>query len=294
LNQSAPALPRSPQEILLHPDFAKARYEHCSQALMLFSDVNFTRANMAVGRNLLFSVLMCLRAGYDPEDRLTWPTIARVNDILGGMNIGSRRMAEDFIARLREMDFLVEVPAPQDRRSKLFMPTARMIEHDRRYSAALFGGLTALPPEPHFSAKMVSEPHFHMALRRIGLANLGNTPKLFGRHRDLIALFNRDGAYGLICWIVVEVSNASPAFLSFTDVSRKLSISRSHVRNVIDELEAAAMVGVSGQGDERRIEACAGLYALLDPFLADVMSVQDRLAWLIYYGETDVPFLNGE
>jgi hypothetical protein len=294
LNQSAPALPRSPEEILNHPDFAKARYEHCAQALMLFSDVNFTRANMAVGRNLLFSVLMCLRAGYDPEDRLTWPTLARVIDILGELNIGSRRMAEDFIARLRAMDFVVEVPAPQDRRSKLFMPTERMIEHDRRYSAALFAGLTALPSKPYFSAAMVGEPHFHMALRRVGLANIRNTPKLFGRHRDLIALFNRDGAYGLICWIVVEVTNASPAFLSFTEVSRRLAVSRSHVRNVIDELAAAAMVGVSGQGDERRIEACEALYALLDPFLADIMSVQDRLAWLIHYGETDVPFLNGE
>lgn len=228
--------PRTPAQLLDHPGFPLARQTHCEEHLALFADLHFNRTYMAMARNVLFSALMCLHAGYRPHDRATWPTIGGMLEISDRIGLGSRRMAEDFVARLKQIGFVEEVPAPGDRRIKLLRPTQSMIDHDRRYSAALFNALTALESSPHYTRDMGNDPTFHLAQRRAGLANISYTPGIIDRHAWIFRLFNRDAAYGLVCWALAGTARNDPLHLSFTTLGRHFSVSRTHIRDLIEEL----------------------------------------------------------
>ena len=276
--------PRSLADLLAHPGFPDARLLHCQEHLALFADIHFNRTYMAMGRNVLFSAFMCLSAGYRADDRATWPTVGRLLEISDAIGLGSRRMAEGFVARLKQIGFIEEVTAPDDRRIKLLRPTESMLEHDRRYSAALFNGLLALPPCPHYTRQMGLDPAFNLAQRRAGLASMSEAPRIIGRHSWVFRLFNRDAAYGLVCWAIVSAARDGAPRLDLSELGRHFGVSRTHVRDLIDEFAKAGFVAVTGSGQDRRLEVREGLYEFFDPRLADVLAAQERLAYMASTG----------
>lgn len=67
---------RSSDEILAHPRLPDALAAFVEAVLRLYeNDPLLTRLLLEAGRQVMFSVIICLHVRYDEADRATWPTM---------------------------------------------------------------------------------------------------------------------------------------------------------------------------------------------------------------------------
>src|SRR3546814_12954291 len=79
----------------------------------------------------MFGLIICLHVNYRPDDRSSQPTLAKLKRTLQAYGLTSPRRVEALIARLVQVGYLRTEAAPGDRRARLLVPCAPMIEHDR-------------------------------------------------------------------------------------------------------------------------------------------------------------------
>src|SRR3546814_6226416 len=86
---------------------------------------------MEAARTVIFVVIICMEAGYREDDRETWPTIGNLKKVLALFGLASPRRIEQLAGRLMQTGFLESRVSARDRRARLLIPTARMMEHDQ-------------------------------------------------------------------------------------------------------------------------------------------------------------------
>lgn len=272
---------RSPAEIRRNRNFDAARALHCRLHFELYAHPRFTQLYMAAPRNVLIGSVVALWAAHNPADRSTWPTLGLLKQKAAGFAMCSPRMVDDVVARLKSIEYIEEVPAAGDGRVKLLRPTELMLAHDRRYNLVMFAPLEVLFPEStDYRGGTSMDPAFHLAQRAIGFSLLQEAQQRVQDHRPLFRHFNRDAGYPIAVW-VRSVEGDGPAPISISELAQLTGVSRTHVRSVLEDLEAEDYLRLSWRGPTRLVQPTAKLKGELDQFIADVLSAHDLFAQLV-------------
>ena len=273
---------RSPADILRNRNFAAARDLHCRLHMELYTDSRFAQLSMAAPRNMLMGSVIALWAAHDPGNRTTWPTLGMLKEKTAGFNLCSPRMVDDVVARLKSIGFIEEIPAAGDARVKLLKPSEAMLAHDRRYNLVFFSPLEVLfPTSIDYRGGATMDPEFHLAQRAVGFTVMQEAHERVHVHGPLFRHFIRDAGYPVAIWIRTARDTGGAAAISLSDLAQQSSVSRTHIRSILRELEAEGYIRMSWRGQSRLVEATDKFVNEFDDFVADVLSAHDLMTQLV-------------
>lgn len=266
----------SAEAILAHPDFPRARATYFGKVLALYGDdVFLNKLLMEAVRIVAFAVAICMEAGYRPDERETWPTIGNLKKNLALFGLASPRRIEHIVGRLVQTGYLESRVSPLDRRVRLLIPTARMIEHDQDWLIAHYAPLATLFGEDDYRLPLSGNRQFQRAQRRAATGIFAQSAMVLLRNPDVLLFLARDaGVFVLIELAKAAADRRTPIVnLSLAGLGRRFAISRTHIRQLLLEAEARGLVEIDQA--RRRIGLKPRLLESLGRFIAEGMSNHD-------------------
>jgi DNA-binding MarR family transcriptional regulator len=266
---------RSSEEILAHPRFPFARDEFVKAILALYEHKPFlNRLLLEASRTVLVSIIMCLYARYDEADRATWPTLRLVAASMAEHRLASASRVHDLVTRFIKAGYLEQRAAPLDRRVRILTPTRKMIAQDQDFLVSHHLPLQILFPKPGYGLIMTRDPAFQLKQRLVSRDLFALGAQILAANPILMLFQGRDaGVMILIKMIAMSAaqSSAKPLNISYSDLGDRFGVSRTHVRELIEEAEKLDLVHVS-KGSSRLVELKPQLLQAFDRFIADAMS----------------------
>jgi len=261
--------------IRAHPRFAEVRNAYVNAGLKLYeNEPALNKLMLEAGRMLLFGVVLCLAAAHDDADRTSWATVTRLQNSLAAFGVASPRQVELIVARLVQAGFLRLEAAPADRRARLVMPTQALLDHDLDWLEANFLPLHMMFPEPGYPLPIRRDPNFQKAQRIAALGLLPWAGRIMGENPPMLP-FLRRYAGGLVLMKLIQASaETAPGGITFTDLGASFAVSRTHIRALLEEAEALALVELTGRG-RRQVRLLPPLLAAYDQFTADSMAAHE-------------------
>jgi hypothetical protein len=274
-------------DIVRHPRFAEARKTYLDGFLDVYGgDPFLVRLLVESGRVLVYLVVVTLEAAHDPQRPETWLTIGLLKRTMSLFGLASERHIDDLIARLCAVGFMESHPSPRDRRMRILSPTEQLRAHDRDWLVAHYAPLTALYPEHGYEPVMRRDPDFQARHRRIAVTLLPLAAEFYLSEPDMLLFLNRAGGHMVIASLLRTAMAADHrhAVLPYADIGDRFGISRTHVRKLMVDAEAAGLVRLHGRGG-RDVEVLPRLWASHDRGLASGMYLND----LVYVAATRRP-----
>ncbi len=271
---------RSSDEILAHPRFPDALMAFIEAVLRLYEgDTFLTRLLLEAGRQVMFSVIICLHAHYDEADRATWPTMGLLKQSMTQFGLSSPRRIEALVARLIRFGFLESVAAKSDRRARILTPTAKMLAHDLDWLAAHYLPLHVMFPDRGYAQVTQRDPSFQRAQRLAAMGFFGLGAKILANNQAMLLFLSRDAGV-MILMKLIQMAGACNGEveegLSYVDIGVRFGVSRTHVRKILQDAERAGLVGLSRSGS-RLVELMPSVRQAFARFVADSMSGHDLL-----------------
>jgi len=272
---------KTADELLAHPRFAAARRAHIDALVALFADnLDVTRLMLDAGTIVVRGFIVAFHAVYDENDRTTWATPGQVQEHIVQRGLASPRRVDDLIAAFRETGYVETIMSPVDKRVRILKPTERLIAHDREHLVAYHRFLHDLYPQRGYDWTARQDSRVHLAIRK---AAFYAQPQAlaFMRHAPFRLFLSRDAGYlAFLLAAQAELADAEET-VSFTSIAGRLGVSRTHIRNLFVEAEAAGYVRLHAQG-RRAVEIMPPLWEAYDHFLADVQADQDVIAQIAF------------
>jgi DNA-binding MarR family transcriptional regulator len=274
--------PLSAADILAHPDFPSARRLHIDDMLELFSDKSLNRMIVEQARLFVSGLLMGLYASYREDDRQTWPTASRIAEHMTRLQFATSRRANAMITRLIDTGYVTKEPSKTDGRVQVLTPTRKLLDYDRAYLRALYRPLALLFPDRGYRPAIDSDPQFHLAWRRVVFRHLNLPASFFKRHPAIEIFTHRDSGYTILLMALrteIEGMPAQRKLRTFSGIATHLGVSRTHVRNLLLEAQAANLLNTErrGGGDYVLLPA---LWQAYDGYVADQSANMDAIARL--------------
>jgi DNA-binding MarR family transcriptional regulator len=270
----------SADEILAHPRFPQARAAFVNANVAIYEHNPFlSRLLLESGRTALFIVIMCLDARHDRNDRATWPTLRLVTEWTVRLGVASPRRVYDLVRRLIATGYLEQRPAPQDRRTRIQTPTAKMIAHDQDFLASQYLPLQILFSEPGYGAIMRHDPDFQLAQRLQTACLFARGARIMAGDPAIRTFLGRDAGATILLKLMQMIGSggdAAPLELSFAELGTRFGVSRTHVRSLLREAEAQGLVRVTS-GDSPFVAATPALVEAFDRFVAESMAGHDLI-----------------
>jgi DNA-binding MarR family transcriptional regulator len=271
---------KTAEEILAHPRFAEARRAHIDALVKLFAGDRFvTRLMNDAGTITFRGLLVGFHAAHDENDPATWATPGQVRKHIVDRGLASARRVDDMIARFRQARYISSVVSPADNRVRILAPTERLIAHDCDHLAVYHRFLLDLYPGRGYEWTAGNDHRVQLAIRKALFYALPQA-MAFMRHVPVLMFLTRDAGY-LAFLLVAQAELADSEELSFTSMARRLGVSRTHIRNLFVEAEAAGYVRL-GPKRSRPVEIMPVLRDAYDRFLADVQADQDAVAQIAF------------
>lgn len=276
------ALPRyaSAQEILDHPRFVIARDHYLKVSVSAYQGDRVMRHLMHdIARHVLFNIILGRHAGMQPEDPETWPTVGRLREIFLAFNMASPRSFDEMLARMEVIGLITLAPVPGDRRRKLVIPTETMIAEDLTWLARHISPLAVLFPErSDYLPALNHDRAYQRVLRLFSSQNLGVARDVLAPEDPVSILFRRQDAHLIVFIYVLDAlaRGSNTASVRFEVAAEQLSTSRTHIRNLLRDLEALGLVRLYGRGGHG-VELMPALWRWVDHFLAASMSGHDMI-----------------
>lgn len=249
----APArAPVSVDEIADHPDYLVARKLYAQSFLALFDRNPFLiRLLTDTSRYLLFTLSVILDANHDDARRETWFSVGRLKEQMAAFGMTSARHVDHLIERMRAVGFVEITHPPGDRRVRLLRLTDKMLAHDREWLATDYVILDRLRPDLGYGRVTRRDPSIHAAIRRQSIGLLPEGVRLLSEQTDFLLFFGRPGGLmvleALFDGALASCEERSCPFV-FGDVADRFGLSRSHVRGVMRDAEAAGLIRLHGRG----------------------------------------------
>jgi DNA-binding MarR family transcriptional regulator len=275
------------EEILAHPRFVEARNAMVREMLALYEhDAFLNRLLLQVGRNLVFVVIMCLDARYREDDRATWPTLRAVARAMAGFNLASPRRVADLVSRLIKTGYLAQAVARQDRRARILRPTKKMIVQDQDWLRSHYMPLQVLYPKPGYGRIMRRDPAFQRAQRLVSASFFPFAAQTLARHPAMVQFMIREGGIMILIKLIALTGPKADTTreIVYSDIGARFGVSRTQVRNLLQEAEKAGFVRLSQQGG-RYVQLTPTLIEAFDRFIADTMVGHDLMYQLALRGE---------
>jgi hypothetical protein len=270
----------SAEEILAHPRFAFARAAFVKTILAGYEHNPFlSRLLLESGRTVVFIMIMCLNARHDRSDRATWPTMRLVTEQTVAHGVASPRRVYDLVRRLIVTGYLDPCAAPQDRRTRILTPTRMMIAQDEAFLVSHYLPLQILFPEPGYRRIMRRDPAFQRTQRLVSADLFARGARIMTGDPVMTSFLGRD-AGGMILlklmdWVGPSGEMAPLAF-SFSEIGARIGVSRTHVRNLLEEAEQQGLVRLR-RGSSQLVEATPALVLAFDRFIAESMASHDLI-----------------
>lgn len=272
-------------EVVSHPRLPQARKVYLSEFLKVYgSDPHMARLLIESARFMVFTFAIVNYAAQDPAQPETWATVGRLKKIMQAFGHSSVRQIDILISRLCDLDFLEIVQYEQDGRVRIVKPTEKAMAHDRDWLFAHYAPLASLFPERDYSLIMSRNAAFQVRQRRRSMEFVPIVASLMPMPPEVMVFFNRPGGYMFLA-ALLEAGMASPdaaAAISYAHVGERFGYSRTHVRQVLTDAEAAGLVRVHSRGGHN-VEILPALWAGHDRGLAIGMRLHDmvyaRTAW---------------
>lgn len=269
---------RTSGEILSHPRFAQMRRGYVAGTMACYEIASFPGGwQSAAYRVASIGAIVCLHAAWDPEDRTTWPTLARLKAAVATLGLSSPRQLDDLVARLsRTGHVALERPAA-DGRLRLLRPTDKLLAWDRAVLSSYYDVLHDLYPEPGYGPAVARHPDFHLAQRRVSVETFDVIARFMARNRDLMPFLHMyQGFHVLMRVILMREADAESTIRDgdFSDLITRFGVSRSHVRNILASAVAAGLLTEAGPGRKHLGPTPRGL-AAVDRFIADTLASHD-------------------
>lgn len=281
LGRGLPYLPYD--DIVRHPRIADARKLYLEYFLALYGDDPFTaRLLIETGRFLVYHVAVILFAGHDPARRDTWFTVGRLKREMAVFGMTSERQIDHLVGRLCSVGFLMIQRAEQDRRVRIIRPTEKMLAHDRAWLAAHYAPLTVVSPFNDYDPVMRQDAAYQLAHRQEAMTFIPFAGKLLAVAPDLLLFFHHVAGHMVSASLLSAAMAAGDvhAAVPYADIGDRFGISRTHVRTVLVEAQAAGLVRLDGRGGHR-VEILPRLWESYDRGLAAGMFSHDMVHALV-------------
>ena len=240
---------------------------------------HLSRLWLEIGRCVCTTAIVGLHAGLKEGDRATWSTLSRLHATVGSVGLVSRNRIDNFVAYLERYGFIEKRRSARDRRVTLITPTERLTEADaafldvlERAACRMSGQDGEGAPTSRPTASPTPGPGRHLAIRREMMLRLRLLPRTARRHRDLMPFLERDS--GCLILLLLLQGAGSPDRLDTSlryDAGAELaSVSRTHVRMLIEEAERAGLLTIVEPGG-RHIRLSPRLWQVADRWFADVL-----------------------
>lgn len=269
-------------DILAHPRFPLARNHYMRVMIESHSaDPAIRHLMHEMARNVLFNIILGYHALRVEDDPATWPSVGILRDVFLPFGLASARSFDQMLARMQVIGMIDLYPAPGDRRRRVVVPTARMIEEDLVWLANHMAPLAVLFPERDDYRPALDHSRAHqIAQRVISTRNYAVARDILSPEDPVLALLLRqDAAKIIFIYLVAALDGADGhhASVSYEAAATRLSTSRTHVRNLLADLKAFGMLKMHGRGGHD-VEIMPALWRVVDQFLANAMSGHD-LVW---------------
>ena len=266
---------RSSEEVLAHPRFAFARDEFVKAILALYEHKPFlNRLLLEASRTVLVNIIMCVHARYDETDRATWPTLRLVADSMAVHQLASASRVHDLVARFVKAGYLEQRQAPQDRRVRILTPTAKMIAQDQDFLVSHHLPLQILFPDPGYAPIMTRDVAFQLKQRLVSRDLFALGAQILAGN-PVVMLFQGRDAGIMILIKMIQMSGglrgAEPLQISYSDLGGRFGVSRTHVRDLLEEAEQMGLVRLTKRSG-RFVELLPPVLQAFDRFIADAMS----------------------
>jgi DNA-binding IscR family transcriptional regulator len=239
-------------------------------------DPFLNRLLLEAGRNVVFTVLMCLHARFDPADPTTWPTLRLLKQEMAGFGLASPRRIVDLVVRLINTGYLEQVAVPRDRRVRILQPTDKMIAQDQDWLVSHYVPLQLMYPDPGYAPIMRRDPAFQQRHRLIAGSLLPFAVQLLARNPVVVQFMVREaGMMILIKLLQLAGPGAeSTALVSYSNLGARFGVSRTQVRKLLEEAERQDLVRLT-RGREPAVQLTPTLVEAFDRFIADTMAGHD-------------------
>lgn len=267
------------EQIVNHPDLPEARRAYLDSFFGVYGgDPFLIRLLLQAGRFFVFHAAAVLEAAQDTSQRETWFTVAALKQQLAMFGYASARQVDHLVARLREVGFLEQRPAPGDGRVRLLATTERLRSHHTEWLAAHYVPLATLYPEHDYGPVLSRNQAFHAIHCRSCLPFNPVAARLMMTLPDSLLFFTH-AAGPLIqnALLKTAMDAADPnAAIPYVEAGDRFGVSRTHVRNLMNAAAAAGLVRITGRGG-RSIEILPRFWASYDRGLAVGMYLHDAV-----------------
>jgi len=259
-------------EILAHPRFAEARQVAIDRYLALYSWTPARNKLLIDGsKYVIINFAVCLAAAQREDDPRTWLTLAKLQDVVTGLQAGSPGLVQKIVGRMIDSGLIVVESAPGDRRKKRLVPTEALIEHDLDMLAALAEPCTVLGSHPAFDLAMARDRAMQAASRMFSVQAFGTAFQTLMKHPEMMMFFRRDSGY-LVLLALMQSALSSPgetvSTVPYRAIAERFGVSRAHVRNLVEDAEAAGLMRSRAPGGAG-VEILPALMATHDRYFAD-------------------------
>lgn len=286
--QIPPAL--AVEHIRAHPHFPATRQRFLA-AFATDPQAGGNRAAMRLFSNpariALFSMLVGLYFQYLPGQRASWPTISLIRSHVMPLGLTSARGLDALLARLEAIG-LVSISRPAaDRRNRLVLPTDHMLNLDLDLLARQFSCLDSFRPGSDIGGPLRrGDRRYQRALRHVASRTRHRAIEPLTRAGRLGPILARQDAIKLLAHYLIAAHEGDPARISFSfdTVGASNRSSRTHVRNLFNELEALGLARQHLAGGHL-LELLPELLDLADNFVACAIANYARgwdiACWLV-------------
>jgi DNA-binding MarR family transcriptional regulator len=265
----------SSEEILANPRFPIARDEFVKAMLALYEHKpHLNRLLLEASRTVLLAVIMCLHARHDEADRASWPTLRLVADSMAEHELASPSRVHDLVSQLIKAGYLEQRVAPQDRRVRLLIPTAKMIAQDQDFLVSHHLPLQIMFPEPGYALIMTRDPAFQLKQRLVSRDLFALGAKILASNPIMMLFQGRDAGVMILIKMIQMAgpqSGAEPLEISYSDLGGRFGVSRTHVRKLLEAAEQLDLVRLT-RGSGQFVELLPPVLQAFDRLVADAMS----------------------
>ena len=268
---------RSREEILAHPQFAAARNAMLDAMLGLYEhDPFLNRLLLEAGRNVVFTVLMCLHARSKAGDPATWPTLRLLKQEMTAFGLASPRRIVDLVARLIKTGYLEQVAVPRDRRVRILQPTHKMVAQDQDWLVSHYVPLQLLYPDPGYAPIMQRDRAFQQRHRLVAASLFPFAAQLLARNPLMVQFMVREAGMMILIKLLqlAGPGGESTAPISYSDIGARFGVSRTQVRKLLEEAERQGLARLA-RGREPAVQLTPALVEAFDRFVADTMAGHD-------------------
>jgi hypothetical protein len=149
------------EDIVNHPRLGDARRAYLDAFSRVYEgDPFLIRLLLDAGRFFVFHCAAVLDAAQDTSRRETWFTVSALKKELATFGFASGRHVDQLVRRLRDVGFLEQRQAAQDRRVQLLSTTDLLRSHHTQWLAAHYVPLATLYPQHDYSLVLSDDRAF--------------------------------------------------------------------------------------------------------------------------------------